>query len=341
MNIDLNSSSPDTPENLIITIICGVHLISTFLISLLLLLSFSRQKQLAIDTQLIFCISISNFIFITTLVVFFIIDSIANVGFSTGAIGCFLEVFILIIAAATMSFFNILLTAYRYLTVTQQVDVLRHSVTSLIVFGTITIVTVCSCFLFSTFAENGLIIQVRPIYFRYCMPSFTSRRAINILFLLLLVSVTILTLLGFIISYLEIIFLFKKLFAKKNTEERQVKEHLLIKKAICITSAYAVCWIPYISMILYEIISGTPVLVVFDILASVLVSLNPAINAVVLYFFDANIRYQIRLLFGLQMVRKPSKTKDIIAVPDNVKVDDADAPIFHLVSLSAQEAGLG
>jgi hypothetical protein len=173
------------------------------------------------------------------------------------------------------------------------------------------------------------------------MPSFTSRRAINILFLLLLVSVIILTLLGFIISYLKIIFLFQKLFAKKNTEERQVKEHLLIKKAICITSAYAACWIPYISMMLYEIISGTPVLVVFDILASVLISLNPAINAVVLYFFDANIRYQIRLLFGLQMVGNPSKTKDIIAVPYNVKVDDADAPIFHLVSLSAQEAGLG
>ncbi|KAJ3263435.1 hypothetical protein HDU77_010645 [Chytriomyces hyalinus] len=76
--------------------------------------------------------------------------------------------------------------------------------------------------------------------------------------------------------------------AKRNEDEK--RQNALLKQSVIVVTAYVIGWSPYLLMGLFEFISAKPVGPVFDFIPALLIPLYGAINPVIIFNYDRDIK---------------------------------------------------
>ncbi|TPX71644.1 hypothetical protein CcCBS67573_g06094 [Chytriomyces confervae] len=83
----------------------------------------------------------------------------------------------------------------------------------------------------------------------------------------------------------------------KRTEE-ETKQIALLMQSIAIAGLFMIGWTPYLSMGLYEIVTGTKVHPHYEFAAEMFASMNDSLNPVVVMVFDDKIRSNVVQFFS-------------------------------------------
>ncbi|KAJ3242244.1 hypothetical protein HDU78_001446 [Chytriomyces hyalinus] len=83
-----------------------------------------------------------------------------------------------------------------------------------------------------------------------------------------------------------------KTLKRKRTKD-EAKQIALLMQSIAIVGLFLMGWTPYLSMGLYEIMTGTKVPLHFEFTAEIFVSINDLLNPVVVMIFDDNMRRNV------------------------------------------------
>ncbi|KAJ3250568.1 hypothetical protein HDU77_006555 [Chytriomyces hyalinus] len=89
----------------------------------------------------------------------------------------------------------------------------------------------------------------------------------------------------------------KTLKKRKRTNDETKQIHLLMQ-SIAIVTLFLMGWTPYLSMGLYEIVTGTKVHLHFEFAAEIFVAINDLLNPVVVMVFDDNMRRNVLRFFA-------------------------------------------
>ncbi|KAJ3243235.1 hypothetical protein HDU78_000695 [Chytriomyces hyalinus] len=89
----------------------------------------------------------------------------------------------------------------------------------------------------------------------------------------------------------------KMLKNRKRTEE-ETKQIALLMQSIAIVGLFMIGWTPYLSMGLYEIVTGTKVHPDYEFAAEMFASMNDSLNPVVVMVFDDKIRSNVVQFFS-------------------------------------------
>ncbi|KAJ3242243.1 hypothetical protein HDU78_001445 [Chytriomyces hyalinus] len=84
---------------------------------------------------------------------------------------------------------------------------------------------------------------------------------------------------------------------RKRTEE-ETKQIALLMQSIAIVGLFLIGWTPYLSMGLYEIVTGTKVHPDFEFTAEMFASMNDSLNPVLAMVFDDKIRGNVVQFFS-------------------------------------------
>ncbi|KAJ3250567.1 hypothetical protein HDU77_006554 [Chytriomyces hyalinus] len=87
-----------------------------------------------------------------------------------------------------------------------------------------------------------------------------------------------------------------KTLKRKRTKD-EAKQIALLMQSIAIVGLFLMGWTPYLSMGLYEIVTGTKVPLHFEFTAEIFVSINDLLNPVVVMIFDDNMRRNVLRCF--------------------------------------------
>ncbi|KAI8846011.1 hypothetical protein BJ741DRAFT_12437 [Chytriomyces cf. hyalinus JEL632] len=77
---------------------------------------------------------------------------------------------------------------------------------------------------------------------------------------------------------------------KAQRSEDEKRQNALLKQSVIVVTAYIIGWSPYLLMGLYEFISAKPVGPVFDFIPALLIPLYGAINPVIIFNYDRDIK---------------------------------------------------
>ena len=80
----------------------------------------------------------------------------------------------------------------------------------------------------------------------------------------------------------------------------RVKERQLTVKCCAITLGYVTCFILELVKSVHEVIFSSPVSESFDFVATSFATLNPLVNAILLFTFDAHVRFSLLQFLNLE-----------------------------------------
>ncbi|TPX68973.1 hypothetical protein CcCBS67573_g06998 [Chytriomyces confervae] len=89
-----------------------------------------------------------------------------------------------------------------------------------------------------------------------------------------------------------------KMLNKRKRTEEEAKQMALLMQSIAIVGLFLIGWTPYLSMGLYEIVTGTKVHPDFEFAAEMFASMNNSLNPVVAMVFDDKIRGNVVQFFS-------------------------------------------
>ncbi|KAJ3400767.1 hypothetical protein HDU80_006621 [Chytriomyces hyalinus] len=89
-----------------------------------------------------------------------------------------------------------------------------------------------------------------------------------------------------------------KMLKKRKRTEEETKQMALLMQSIAIVGLFLIGWTPYLSMGLYEIVTGTKVHPDFEFAAEMFASMNNSLNPVVAMVFDDKIRGNVVQFFS-------------------------------------------
>ncbi|KAI8834216.1 hypothetical protein BJ741DRAFT_246193 [Chytriomyces cf. hyalinus JEL632] len=88
-----------------------------------------------------------------------------------------------------------------------------------------------------------------------------------------------------------------KMLKKRKRTEEETKQIALLMQSIAIVGLFLIGWTPYLSMGLYELLTGTKAHPDFEFAAEMFVSMNDLLNPVVVIVFDDKIRRNVVQFF--------------------------------------------
>lgn len=117
----------------------------------------------------------------------------------------------------------------------------------------------------------------------------------------LIVLIYILLNMGFQVgAYSVIVFTYSRLQKRKRISGNYtLNEVRLMKKAIGICATFILCWSFFVIKIFYEVVSGKESPFLLDTIVEFLAALQPIINGLILYRYDAKVRVNIQELFPI------------------------------------------
>ncbi|KAJ3320561.1 hypothetical protein HDV06_005184 [Boothiomyces sp. JEL0866] len=90
-----------------------------------------------------------------------------------------------------------------------------------------------------------------------------------------------------------------KVNSEKPEKNSRDKEKILLIKSILISGTFIVCWTPYLMMIIYSLITGTPAPSAWDSIACIFAVTNSAVNPLLLVALDSRIQSYVFEMLGI------------------------------------------
>ena len=227
---------------------------------------------------------------------------INNSNWVIGKIGCFWDATIVIITFGVVIASLFLLTLNRYLALIQRIHMSQKQVTIAIISIWVGLIGLVSCFIP---VNNDPFFSLQPSRL-YCFIATHSSEPFNIIAAMLILCFIVATMAFIVYAWTVIVLKYIKLineksiqneFAPDGPRELTKMEVRLIKKALLIAGTFVFCWSFIVAKILYELITETEGPVWLDHIVVFMACLEPIVNALILYTYDANIRQNIDQIF--------------------------------------------
>lgn len=207
---------------------------------------------------------------------------------------------IITVGVAIASLF--LLTLHRYLALIHRIHLSQKQVTISIISIWLGLIGLVSSFIP---VNNDPFISLQPSRL-YCFIATHSSEPFNIIAAMLILGVIVGTMAFLVYAWTVIVLKYIHLvneksiqneFAPDGPRELTKMEIRLIKKALLIAGTFVFCWSFIVAKILYELVTEIEAPVWLDYIVVFMACLEPIVNALILYTYDASIRQNINQIF--------------------------------------------
>jgi hypothetical protein len=229
----------------------------TTLLDMVLIYAIVKQRAIPIDSQFILHICVCDILFSLVLLAFHCFNLYSG-GWATGKLGCEINATAILLTIGSSVLTLLFMTIHRYLIFIWRYHLSQNQIYQTIAGIWIFFGMVASLYLSSRYVEEGVALQSSKYY---CMIDFTTNEPRSLLIVYLVLSVVGITMFFITYAYSAIVSTYMRLKRRaaqmmmgpttvaqvsksKRDQEMSSQEKLLITKAIAISGAYIICWVP-------------------------------------------------------------------------------------------------